>query len=93
MTETETNLTKRWEQDLPHHPESIKLMDAMKVIDKANGYAAGDMTDTGGDGDLGELLMFLMDIAFEQRGDVVTLTTAEHTELLEYKAMYEGLCK
>lgn len=62
-----TDIATRWSEDMDHHPESIKLMEELKAVDKLNDYAAGEMTDTGGDGDLGELLMFLMDIVFEQR--------------------------
>lgn len=65
--EIETDIGARWASGLEHHPESAKLMMEMKEVDRLNGYAAGDMMDSGGDGDLGELLMFLMDVVFEQR--------------------------
>lgn len=67
MPVVETDLNKRWEKDIDHHPESIKLMNELKVVDKENGYCLNDMTDTGGDGDLGELLMYALDVVFERR--------------------------
>lgn len=55
----------RWSKDIPHHPESIKLMKEMQVVDLANGLAV-DLC-TGGDGDNGETLMYLMDVVFDKR--------------------------
>lgn len=60
----ETDIGKRWEQGLVHHPKSIVMM---------NNVAACDwlyMDDffcwkKGGDGDNGEQLMYLFDIIFE----------------------------
>jgi len=67
MKKIEKNIGTRWEQGMDHHPETIKLISDLKKIDKLNGYPAGDMMDTGGDGDLGETLMFLLDVVFELR--------------------------
>lgn len=62
----ETDVNKRWEEGTDHHPESEKLMRALKDIDI-------DLCDdyfcwkVGGDGDNGETLMYEMDIYFEAR--------------------------
>ena len=57
---------RRWEEDIGHHPMSEELMFFMKAIDKLEGYPLGDYLETGGDGDVGESLMYLMDPFFEQ---------------------------
>ncbi len=61
----ETNINKRWEQGLNHHPKSIQMMEAMMDIDFrfGNDYFCWKR---GGDGDNGETLMYEMDIYFEQ---------------------------
>lgn len=63
---TETNLTKRWEDGTPHHPESLVLY---KRIEAANFKLCGDYFrfKSGGDGDNGETLMYLLDMIFEAR--------------------------
>lgn len=60
----ETNITKRWESGMPHHPKSIALFEALSEIDWEYG---GDYFcwKHGGDGDNGEHLMFELDIYFE----------------------------
>ncbi|QOS99984.1 hypothetical protein JNUCC42_04305 [Brevibacterium sp. JNUCC-42] len=54
---------KRWELGLDHHPKSIKLY---RHIDKVD-FEHGDYFywKSGGDGDNGEQLMYLMDSFFE----------------------------
>jgi hypothetical protein len=61
----ETNITKRWEKGLKHHPKSIELFKALSEIDFKYG---GDFFcwKSGGDGDNGEHLMYEMDIYFER---------------------------
>jgi hypothetical protein len=60
----ERDITKRWEQCIPHHPKSMELFKKLKKID-------WDCCDdyfcwkSGGDGDNGETLMYEMDIMFE----------------------------
>lgn len=60
----ETNVRKRWEQGLPHHPKSLEIATAIFRIDQEFG---GDFFcwKHGGDGDNGEHLMYLLDIHFE----------------------------
>lgn len=62
----ETNITKRWEQGIEHHPKSIEMFNALAAIDFEYG---GDFFcwKSGGDGDNGEHLMYEMDIYFERR--------------------------
>jgi hypothetical protein len=60
----ETNINKRWEQGIPHHPKSIELFKALEEID----WKYGDdcfCWKHGGDGDNGEQMMYEMDIYFE----------------------------
>lgn len=63
---TETNLTKRWEQGLPHHADSVSLYKRLAAADLAlcNDYFC---FKSGGDGDNGEILMYLLDVIFEAR--------------------------
>jgi hypothetical protein len=62
----ETNITKRWENGINHHPKSIELMEALMKIDY-------DLCDDffcwkmGGAGDNGEFLMYELDIYFESK--------------------------
>jgi len=60
----ETNLTKRWENGVNHHPKSIDLFKAIEDIDfcLCSDYF---QWKSGGDGDNGESLMYEMDIYFE----------------------------
>lgn len=62
----ETDINKRWEENHDHHPESVKLMEALAAID----FAFADDSfcwKTGGDGDNGETMMYLMDIYFDAK--------------------------
>jgi len=62
----EYNLSKRWEDGIPHHPKSIELYKRIENLDFELG---GDVFcfKSGGDGDNGEHLMYLMDIYFEEK--------------------------
>jgi hypothetical protein len=61
----EYDVNKRWESGTPHHPKSLALMDRVKELDydAIEGYFD---FKTGGDGDNGEMLMYLLDIYFEE---------------------------
>jgi len=56
----------RWEKGTPHHPESIRLYQELELLDFE---VCGDYFcfKSGGDGDNGETLMYLMDMIFERR--------------------------
>lgn len=56
---------RRWEDGIPHHPKSLELMRHMQKVDQEEGCPF-DLS-TGGDGDNGETLMYLMDSFFEQQ--------------------------
>lgn len=60
----ETNITKRWEEGIPHHPQSVALFTFLRQIDLLYG---GDYFKwkVGGDGDNGEHMLYEMDIYFE----------------------------
>jgi hypothetical protein len=62
----ERDVNKRWEQGTPHHPESIKIAEALRKIDWASTSPILDL-EFGGDGDNGEALLFMLDIYFECR--------------------------
>ena len=61
---TNVDINKRREQGVPHHPCSEALVKAMQFVD---GKYCDGMFDieTGGDGDNGESLLYLLDIIFE----------------------------
>jgi hypothetical protein len=62
----ETNVTKRWEEGIPHHPESKQIIESLATWDFVHGgeYLC---VKIGGDGDNGEHMMYLLDIYFEAR--------------------------
>jgi len=64
MVETDINI--RWEEGVDHHPKSEELFKALANMDMryGNDYFCWK---SGGDGDNGEHLMYLLDIHFEQR--------------------------
>ena len=61
----ERNITKRWEQGTPHHPNSVTLFKRLAKIDYE---LCGDYFNwkSGGDGNNGETLMYELDIIFEE---------------------------
>ena len=62
----ETDINKRWEEGIEHHPESNVLVDELLNVD----LVFGDdffCFKIGGDGDNGEHLKYLLDIIFEHR--------------------------
>ena len=63
---SEYDIGKRWENGVEHHPKSIELFKRIAEIDFEH------MDDhfnwkSGGDGDNGEALMYLLDIYFEEK--------------------------
>jgi len=60
---------RRWEEGIPHHPMSEKLLKHMKRKDTLD---EADLR-TGGDGDMGETLMYLMDSFFEEQDEAQDL--------------------
>lgn len=62
----ELDINKRWENGIQHHPESVKIVQAMSQLDgMLNSYALD--INIGGDGDNGEAMMYLLDVYFEGR--------------------------
>jgi hypothetical protein len=59
----ETNIEKRWELGIPHHPKSEKLARFIAKLDYKQGDSFG--FKFGGDGDNGETLLYLLDVYFE----------------------------
>jgi len=57
--------TQRWEQGISHHPRSVALMKKLDAYDwkYLNGFFDWK---TGGDGDNGETLMYLLDMIFTE---------------------------
>lgn len=60
----ETDIGKRWEMGIPHHPRSVALFRALADFDFRH---CGDYFKwkSGGDGDNGETLMYQLDVIFE----------------------------
>jgi hypothetical protein len=65
LTGIEYDINVRWENGVEHHESSKKLMERINQLDWEflNGYFD---FKTGGDGDNGETLMYLLDIYFEE---------------------------
>ena len=61
----EYDIGKRWETGMGHHPKSIALFKRINEIDWVWG---GDSFcwESGGDGDNGETLMYLLDVIFDE---------------------------
>jgi len=62
----EYDIGKRWENGIAHNHQSELLMDKIKKID----FIWNDdhfCWKTGGDGDNGEALMYVLDIIFDER--------------------------
>ena len=59
-----TGIEERWEKGIPHDPRSIEMYKFIELLDYER---CGDSFGfkSGGDGDNGENLMYLMDIYFE----------------------------
>jgi hypothetical protein len=58
------NINRRWEEGACHHPKSTELMAHISTLD----WMVGNdrfCFKTGGDGDNGEHLMFILDIYFD----------------------------
>ena len=62
----ETDINKRWEDGIDHHPESERLMAELMDVDFNHCHDHFGWKD-GGDGDNGETLMYEFDIIFERR--------------------------
>jgi hypothetical protein len=65
MTRKHT-INERWEQGIAHDPRSIEIYQALAKIDFEEGDDSFDFK-SGGDGDNGETLMFLLDLYFEDK--------------------------
>lgn len=63
MSHREIGVEQRWERGIPHDPRSIALY---KSIEKLDWEEGGDFFcfKSGGDGDNGEHLMYLLDMHF-----------------------------
>ncbi len=66
MKKVITDINKRWEEGIDHHSKSKEIYKAIEDLDYKYG---GDYFcwKSGGDGDNGEQLMYLLDIYFEQK--------------------------
>ena len=90
----ETNINKRWEEGTEHHPESVKTIKALSELD----FYLGDerlCVKTGGDGDNGEHMMYLLDIYFEAKDKGIDLDTiikeVEPAFIKKMKNKYPGM--
>ena len=76
-----TDINKRWEEGIDHHPKSIELFKSIAEIDFefCNDYFCWK---SGGDGDNGETFMYELDIHFE-RIDAALAVEAARWEFVE----------
>jgi len=65
IPEVEYDINERWENGTDHHPKSEELFKRIADIDfkHCNDYFCWK---SGGDGDNGETLMYILDIIFEE---------------------------
>ena len=84
MNNVITNITERWEKGIPHHPKSVEIFESIEENDwkYGNDYFCWK---SGGDGDNGEHLMYLLDIHFEREDYKMTMPEliAENEKVLE----------
>ena len=75
----ETDINKRWENGIPHHSKSVKLICKIADIDFrcGNDYFGFKI---GGDGDNGEHLMYILDIIFETEDETRLKTSHRHQD-------------
>lgn len=64
LSDIECNITKRWEEGIPHHPKAKQAVQAIALIDNLFQNDSLDIS-MGGDGDNGEAMMYCLDIYFE----------------------------
>jgi hypothetical protein len=90
-TGIEYDINKRWEAGTPHHPESVRLFERLAQID----WHGKDYFHwkTGGDGDNGEILMYQLDILFEERDAVQKGDLSDAEKVLCWKDACERILK
>jgi hypothetical protein len=66
------DIGKRWEDGTDHHPEAEQIIRDMDRIDWAFNNGSTDIR-TGGDGDYGEQLLYLLSIVLEARDKGLTV--------------------
>ena len=59
-------INDRWEQGIDHDPRSVEIYEAIAKIDFEECSDSFQFT-SGGDGDNGETLMYLLDLYFEDK--------------------------
>ena len=59
----ERDINKRWEAGTPHHPRSQALYRRLAELDRNHNHFGWR---SGGDGDNGEILMYGLDVLFEE---------------------------
>jgi hypothetical protein len=59
---------ERWERGIPHDPRSIEIVEYMQEIDWDECGGALDIK-TGGDGDIGETMMYYLDCFFAEKDE------------------------
>jgi len=64
MKKRKLSINDRWEQGIDHDPRSKEIYKAIAKIDFEEGDDAFDFK-SGGDGDNGEHLMYLLDLYYE----------------------------
>jgi len=69
---------ERWEQGIPHDPRSVSLFKSIMKLDwDLNSDYFG--WKVGGDGDNGEVLMYLLDEHFQREDEATSPTSQDHS--------------
>lgn len=71
----------RWEKGIPHHPRSEELLEFMDKADWLLNSGALDLK-SGGDGDIGENMMYLMDAFFDAKDAVAKKNEGDPIEFV-----------
>jgi hypothetical protein len=81
----ETDMNKRWEKGIPHHPKSEQLY---RFIAEVNHTLMSDSLclKSGGDGDNGEELMYALDAYFEQQDSTKITPNEINTDYCQIEA-------
>jgi hypothetical protein len=66
MSRVNYDINNRWESGQEHHPKSVELYKRIEQLDFEHG-SDFFCFKSGGDGDNGEHLMYLLDIYFEEK--------------------------
>lgn len=85
---TEIDVAKRWMEGMDHHPKSKEIYTTLEKLDFALGGDSMTLA-SGGDGDNGENIMYLLDVHFEAEDNGELEELYKHVDE-KTKAMIHG---